>query len=102
VRPGSRSPQNTESKDQHISPEKKMPIFEYQCASCGKEFEILVRHSSPAPGCPVCSGTELRKKLSAFATISGASSAQAEFPASCQSCGNPGGPGACAFSANQQ
>ncbi len=77
-----------------------MPIFEYQCTSCGKEFEILVRHSSPAPECPVCSGAELRKKLSAFATNTGAAPAQAEFPASCQSCG--GGPGACAFNANRQ
>jgi putative FmdB family regulatory protein len=78
-----------------------MPIFEYQCASCGKEFELLVRNSSSAVECPGCNGTELRKKLSAFATITGAS-AHAELPASCQSCGNPGGPGACGFSANQQ
>ena len=80
-----------------------MPIYEYQCASCGREFEILVRSSSPAPECPGCSGTQLRKKLSAFATMttSGAS-AHAELPASCQSCGNPGGPGACGYSANQQ
>lgn len=79
-----------------------MPIFEYQCASCGKEFELLVRNSSSAPECPGCSGTELRKKLSAFAMITSSASAQAELPASCQSCGNPGGPGACGFSANQQ
>jgi putative FmdB family regulatory protein len=78
-----------------------MPIYEYQCTSCGTEFEVLVRSSSPAPGCPGCNGTELRKKLSAFATISVNASAHAEFPASCQSCGNPGGPGACGFSANQ-
>jgi putative FmdB family regulatory protein len=79
-----------------------MPIFEYQCASCGKEFELLVRNSSPAAECPGCNGTKLRKKLSAFATITGAASAHAELPASCQSCGNPGGPGACGFNANQQ
>jgi len=59
-----------------------MPIFEYQCASCGKEFEILVRSSSPAPACPDCRGTELRKKLSAFATLTGAASAQAQLPPS--------------------
>lgn len=78
-----------------------MPIYEYQCASCGKEFEILVRNSSAVPQCPACSGTELRKKLSAFAMVSASSSAQAELPAACQSCGNPGGPGACAFGAGQ-
>jgi putative FmdB family regulatory protein len=79
-----------------------MPIFEYECTSCGKEFELLVRNSSLPPECPGCNGTELRKKLSAFATITGAGSVHAELPAPCQSCGNPGGPGACGFSANQQ
>lgn len=79
-----------------------MPIFEYECASCGKEFEVLVRNASTVPECPGCSGTELRKKLSAFAAITGSAPGQAEFPASCQGCGNAGGPGACAFNANQR
>ena len=74
-----------------------MPIFEYQCASCGNEFEILVRKPSPAPQCPACKSTELRKKLSAFAAITGAASARAELPAACQGCGHAGGPGSCEF-----
>jgi len=74
-----------------------MPIYEYQCASCGKEFELLVRGSSPSPQCPGCSGSELRKKLSAFAMVTGSASAQAELPAACQGCGHPGGPGACEY-----
>ena len=77
-----------------------MPIFEYECTSCGKEFERLVRNPSHLPECPDCSGTDLRKKMSAPAAITGAASARAESPASCQSCGNPGGPGACAFAEN--
>ncbi len=79
-----------------------MPIYEYACVSCGREFETLVRKSSPAPQCPGCSGTELRKKLSAFATITGAASAHAELPAPCQGCANPGVPGVCGFGASQQ
>jgi putative FmdB family regulatory protein len=79
-----------------------MPIYEYECNSCGREFEILVRNASPPPECPGCHGSELRKKLSAFAAITGAASAHAELPASCQSCGNPGGPGACGFNEYQQ
>jgi putative FmdB family regulatory protein len=74
-----------------------MPIYEYQCASCGREFETLVRGSSPAPECPACNGTDLRKKLSAFATIGASASAQADLPAACQGCGHAGGPGACGF-----
>jgi len=80
-----------------------MPIYEYECNSCGKEFELLVRNSSHAPECPGCRGTELRKKMSAFAAITGAaSSAHPELPPACQGCGHAGGPGACAFAENQQ
>ncbi|MCX7141865.1 MAG: zinc ribbon domain-containing protein [Proteobacteria bacterium] len=79
-----------------------MPIYEYECSSCGKEFELLVRNSSAAPECPACSGTDLRKKMSAPAAISGAASAQADIPASCQGCGHAGGPGACGFAAHHQ
>ena len=81
-----------------------MPIFEYQCAACGNEFEALVRASSPATACPSCHGTELKKKLSTFAahsrTAFGAVSSSAALdtlPAACGTCGNPGGPGACQF-----
>ena len=72
-----------------------MPIFEYACNSCGKEFETLVRGSSPATECPACHGTELHKKLSAFAAITGSAATPMEMAGSCQSCGHPDGPGAC-------
>ncbi len=75
-----------------------MPIYEYVCASCGKEFEKLVRASSAAPECPACHGTELRKKLSAFAAVTGSSAAASDLPGPCGSCGHPDGPGACRFS----
>ncbi|HPT51326.1 MAG TPA: zinc ribbon domain-containing protein [Accumulibacter sp.] len=74
-----------------------MPIYEYACAACGKEFEKLLRQSSPAPECPDCHSTDLRKKLSAFAAVTGASAGAGEFPAACGSCGHPDGPGACQF-----
>ena len=74
-----------------------MPIYEYQCLTCNKEFETLVRESSPAPACPECSGTELRKKLSTFAAHAGGASSMGEMPAACQGCSASGGPGACGF-----
>ncbi len=74
-----------------------MPIYEYACGACGQEFEKLVRQSSPAPECPNCHSTDLRKKLSAFAALSGSSAAVAELPGPCGSCGHPDGPGACRF-----
>jgi putative FmdB family regulatory protein len=75
-----------------------MPIFEYACNGCGREFETLVRQSAPAPACPSCHGTELTKKLSTFAAItSSAAPSFSDAPAGCGSCGHPGGPGACQF-----
>lgn len=74
-----------------------MPIYEYACAACGKEFEKLVRMSAPAPECPNCKSTDLRKKLSAFAAVSGTASAAGELPGPCGSCGHPDGPGGCRF-----
>lgn len=73
-----------------------MPIFEYACRTCGKEFEKLVRQSDPVPVCPACQGGELTKKMSTFAALSsGSVPACAEVPAGCGSCGNPYGAGAC-------
>ncbi|MER2542099.1 MAG: zinc ribbon domain-containing protein [Candidatus Accumulibacter phosphatis] len=72
-----------------------MPIYEYACTTCGKEFEKLVRQSSPAPACPSCHSVDLRKKLSAFSAITG--SGASDFPGPCGSCGHPDGPGACHF-----
>jgi putative FmdB family regulatory protein len=40
-----------------------MPIFEYSCRTCGREFEALVRPGD-VPACPACASTELEKRLS--------------------------------------
>jgi len=75
-----------------------MPIYEYACNGCGKEFETLVRESSPAPECPDCHSTALHKKLSVFAALKSSPSVSQDMPAACQACGHPDGPGACGFS----
>jgi putative FmdB family regulatory protein len=41
-----------------------MPIFEYACKACGKEFEALVLKTTPAPSCPACQGVDLEKLIS--------------------------------------
>ncbi|HTN49152.1 MAG TPA: zinc ribbon domain-containing protein [Burkholderiaceae bacterium] len=70
-----------------------MPIYEYVCGDCGKEFEALVR-ASTTPQCPGCRSTRLEKQLSVFATAN-AEPAIAASP--CSTCGDPRGPGACRF-----
>lgn len=41
-----------------------MPIFEYACESCGKEFEALVR-GAERPECPDCGTEDVSKLFSA-------------------------------------
>jgi putative FmdB family regulatory protein len=72
-----------------------MPIYEYACQDCGREFEMLVR-SGTEPACPQCHSAHLEKRLSVFATAGSESAAEAAAP--CGTCGHPGGPGSCAFS----
>ncbi len=74
-----------------------MPIFEYACQDCGREFEALVR-SDTVPACPACHSTALTKQLSVFATAHAGPEA-APLPSGvgpCGTCGHPDGPGACA------
>jgi putative FmdB family regulatory protein len=40
-----------------------MPIFEYSCRSCSKQFETLVR-SGAEPACPQCGSVDLEKLIS--------------------------------------
>jgi putative FmdB family regulatory protein len=43
-----------------------MPIYEYQCQSCGHELEKLQKMSdAPLTDCPACDTDGLQKKVSA-------------------------------------
>ena len=76
-----------------------MPLFEYLCQDCGKEFEKIVpRHDSPAE-CPKCSSARVEKQISVFA-VSGSGSSSASMADSFDSgpgCGRCGAaePGMC-------
>lgn len=43
-----------------------MPIFEYACRACGRQFEQLVR-TGDTPACPACASQDLDKLLSTVA-----------------------------------
>ncbi len=43
-----------------------MPIFEYECRSCGNAFEKLVPNAASKVKCDKCDSGEVTKKLSAF------------------------------------
>jgi len=43
-----------------------MPLFDFICRACGKEFEVLLL-GQDRPVCPHCQSKDLEKKMSAFA-----------------------------------
>jgi putative FmdB family regulatory protein len=48
-----------------------MPIFEYRCSKCGKDFEMLVFRQDETVNCPECGSPEVTKKMSLFGFKSG-------------------------------
>lgn len=61
-----------------------MPVFEYVCDSCGKDFEKLV-YGSQAVKCPECGSEGVTKKLSVFG-MSGVEKPFAGSSSGCTSC----------------
>lgn len=55
-----------------------MPIFEYECAKCGRLFEELVMSPSQKVACPSCGSVKIDKLISAIAK-------------KCQGCSSSGG-----------
>ena len=47
-----------------------MPIFEYECKSCGHQFEFLKLASTPEASCPQCQSRTLERLMSGFAPAS--------------------------------
>jgi putative FmdB family regulatory protein len=43
-----------------------VPIFEYHCTGCGRDFEQLVRANDQV-ACPECGSAKVRKQLSVVA-----------------------------------
>lgn len=66
-----------------------MPIYEYGCQKCGKEFEELVLDGQP-PICPYCGSNETEKLISISARL-GRSDAEAGASAGGRCAGCTGG-----------
>jgi putative FmdB family regulatory protein len=71
-----------------------MPIFEYHCNECDKDFEILIMGDEEV-SCPDCAGKDVSKLLSTFSHKSEGqlasptgSSCSACNATSCATCGS--------------
>jgi len=43
-----------------------MPLYDYDCANCGRRFEVIHGvHADPPATCPLCGGGPVRKAISA-------------------------------------
>jgi len=42
-----------------------MPLFDFRCRSCGKQFEALVRPPA-VPACPACESADLERMVTGF------------------------------------
>ena len=40
-----------------------MPLYEYVCEGCGKEFEEMVSLNAAAPNCPSCAKADQVKRV---------------------------------------
>jgi putative FmdB family regulatory protein len=43
-----------------------MPIYEYRCRGCGKDFEKYLARPSSGVACPSCDSADVSRKLSVF------------------------------------
>lgn len=70
-----------------------MPIYEFRCDACGKEFETLVRRFDERPACPDCRSTAVTKLLSVPAPAR--SAGQRRLPITSREDAGPCGPDCC-------
>jgi len=47
-----------------------VPIYEFDCTSCGARFEVLTSSHAVAPKCPECGAAATERRLSQVAPIS--------------------------------
>lgn len=59
-----------------------MPIYEYRCTACRREFEKLVFSTSKVVSCPECGGDRVERRPSTF----GMSGVERQTSSGCSSC----------------
>ncbi len=65
-----------------------MPIYEYRCTQCHKEFECLVLGSNEAISCPDCEDERVKRLMSAcnYKSSGDYSSSSSSASSNCSTC----------------
>lgn len=64
-----------------------MPIYEYTCMKCDKDFEYLVLGGESSVSCPECKGDQVKRRMSACSFKSdGHASASSGGSSGCATC----------------
>jgi putative FmdB family regulatory protein len=65
---------------------KDMPIYEYRCKKCKKEFECLVLGQDSSVCCPECKGNKVERLMSASSFKSSGKYVSSASSSGCSSC----------------
>lgn len=63
-----------------------MPIYEYSCQRCGRDFEVLLKTLNEEVSCPFCGGRELKRLMSVCAISTSEGFRSTSSKASCTGC----------------
>jgi putative FmdB family regulatory protein len=64
-----------------------MPIYEFKCRKCRKEFESIVLGSGSPVSCPHCNGKKVERLMSACSFKSSGKYSSSAASSGCASCG---------------
>jgi putative FmdB family regulatory protein len=64
-----------------------MPIYEYRCKKCRKEFECIVLGGGSAVSCPECNGKKVERLMSSCSFKSSGKYTSSSASSGCSTCG---------------
>ena len=81
---------------QTIEKDIAMPLYDFQCADCGRTIEALVMAPTDQVECSHCGSRNLKKLLGAHSSLSGSPRGGLPGPGDTACCGGSPGHGGCA------